>query len=143
MRKLLSPLSVVGLFAAVWIVCQAAGGADQVQKKERVFELRTYVTHPGRLADLNKRFREHTCRLFQKHGIELVGFWTPTDGPQAEDTLIYVVAFPSLEAREKAWKAFKDDPEWKKAFAESHKSGVIVKQIESRLMKPTDYSPIR
>jgi hypothetical protein len=111
--------------------------------KERFFELRTYVAHPGRLEALHKRFREHTNRLFKKHGMELVGYWTPADGPDAKDTLIYILAYPSAEARDKAWKDFQADPEWKKARDESHVDGVIVKEVKSKFLKPTDYSPIK
>jgi NIPSNAP len=110
----------------------------------RVFELRTYYTNSGKLDDLHKRFRDHTCRLFQKHGIELVGFWTPQDEKDGKtDKLVYLVAFPSREAAKAAWKAFTDDPEWKKVYAESHKNGVLVKKVESVYLDPTDYSPIK
>jgi len=143
MKRMLPVLCVMGMVAAAVAACRAVQAADAAEKQDRVFELRTYVTNPGKLPDLHKRFRDHTCRIFQKHGVELIGFWTPAEGPQAENTLIYVVAFPSMEAREKSWKAFRDDSEWKKVFAESHKDGVIVKNVESKLMKPVDYSPIR
>lgn len=109
----------------------------------KIFELRIYKTFPGKLEDLHKRFREHTCRLFKKHGIELVGFWVPTEGEEAKDTLIYIVAFPSKEAQAKAWKAFQSDPEWIKARDESHRGGVIVQKVESKNMKAVDYSPIQ
>ena len=81
--------------------------------------------------------------IFQKHGIELIGFWTPVEKPACENTLIYVVTFPSVEAQKKAWDAFKADPEWKKVFAESHKNGIIVKEVQSVTMKATDYSGMR
>lgn len=106
----------------------------------RVFELRTYYTHPGRLDALNKRFREHTCRIFQKHGMELIGFWTPQD---KKDTLIYVLAFPSRDAAKEAWAKFGKDPEWIKARDESEKDGKIVQKVESVFMDPTDYSAIK
>jgi len=143
MKKLLSVLAVVGVVGAVMTACRTVQAGDAAQKKDRVFELRTYVTHPGKLADLHKRFRDHTCRLFQKHGIDLIGFWVPTEKPACEDTLIYLVAFPSVEAQKKAWQAFRDDPDWKKVFAESHKNGIIVKEVKSTTMTPVDYSPIR
>ena len=65
----------------------------------RVFEIRTYIAHEGKLEDLNSRFRNHTNSLFVKHGMQLVGYWEPID---KEDTLIYVLAFPSVEARDKS-----------------------------------------
>ncbi len=131
---------VVALAAALWTTRQAAG---EQAAQGRVFELRTYVTHPGRLDALNKRFRDHTCRLFKKHGIELVGFWTPADGPESKNTLVYMVAFPSVEAQKKSWAAFREDPEWTTAKAKSEKDGPIVEKIESKNLAATDYSSIR
>ena len=112
---------------------------------ERVFEMRTYICHPGRLDALNKRFREHTCKLFEKHGMTLVGFWVPseTNKKADKDTLVYILAFPSREAREAAFAAFGADPEWKAAREASEADGKIVKQVISTFMTPTDYSYIK
>jgi hypothetical protein len=111
---------------------------------QRVFELRTYYTNEGKLDDLHKRFREHTNRIFKKHGIEIVGFWTPEDDKDGKgEKLVYLIAFPSREAAKKAWQEFRDDPEWQKVYAESHKNGVIVKKVDSVFLDPTDYSPIK
>ncbi len=111
--------------------------------ENRVFEMRTYITHDGRLDALNKRFREHTNRLFVKHGITPIAYWTPTDGPEAKTTLVYVLAYPSREAAEKSWQAFRDDPDWKAAKDASEKDGPIVKRVISQFLNPTDYSPIK
>jgi len=121
----------------------AAETKGPASSEGKIFELRIYKTFPGKLEDLHKRFREHTCRLFKKHGIELVGFWVPTEGEEAKDTLIYIVAFPNKEAQAKAWKAFQSDPEWIKARDESHRHGVIVEKVQSKNMKAVDYSPIQ
>ncbi|MFO0889670.1 MAG: NIPSNAP family protein [Isosphaeraceae bacterium] len=121
-----------------------AADKDQGEKPCRVFELRTYYTNDGKLVDLHKRFREHTCALLKKHGAELIGFWTPRDEKDGKGSkLIYLVAFPSREAAAETWKAFSDDPEWKRAYAESHKNGVLVKKVESVYMDPTDYSEMK
>jgi len=114
--------------------------AAEPAAKTRVFEMRTYHTHPGRLDALNKRFREHTNKYFVRHGMELVGYWTPQD---KKDTLVYILAFPSREAATASWKAFSADPDWKKAQAESEKDGKIVAKVESVFLDPTDYSPIK
>ncbi len=144
MRRVICTVFVLGLVAFLGAVaCMSVRAEDKAAKKERVFELRTYVTNPGKLEALHKRFRDHTNRMFKKHGIELVGFWTPAEGPEAENTLIYIVAFPSREAQAKAWAAFRADPDWLKAKEESHKDGVIVKEVKSTAMRATDYSPIR
>jgi len=144
MRRVVFTAFVLGLAGVLFgLACRSVQAEDKAAKKEKVFELRTYITNPGKLEALHKRFREHTNRLFKKHGIELVGFWTPVEGPESKDTLIYIVAFPSREAQAKAWAAFKADPEWINAKDQSHKDGVIVKEVKSTAMRATDYSPIR
>lgn len=122
--------------AVVSAAAQAPGAA-------RFFELRTYTTHPGKLPDLDRRFREHTTRLFEKHGMTNVGYWIPQDSARRENTLIYILAYPSLEAREQSWAAFQGDPEWQAARAASEEAGPIVQRVESVFMSPTDYSQIR
>jgi hypothetical protein len=129
----------IGL-ALAGLATTTARAADE--SKPRVFELRTYHTNVDKLNPLHKRFRDHTLRMFKKHHMEVVGFWTPQDKGK-EDTLIYMLAFPSREAATAAWKAFGADPEWLKAREESHKNGVLVKKVESVFLDPTDYSPIR
>ena len=122
---------------------RAAEGEQQVQG--RVFELRIYKTRPGKLDALNKRFREHTNRLFKKHGMELIGYWTPAEGPDSENTLIYILAYPSPEAREKSWEGFRSDPQWHEARDASEKDGPILEQggVQSTILNPTDYSPLQ
>ena len=125
---------------------QALAPAAEAKKAaaNRVFELRTYTTNPGKLDDLHKRFRDDTCRIFKKHGMELVGFWTPEEEKDGKgNTLVYMLAFPSRDAAKKAWKDFGDDPEWKKVYAESHKNGVLVSKVQSVYLDPTDYSEIK
>jgi hypothetical protein len=119
--------------------------ADKGEKKvdTRVFEMRTYYANPGKMQALHARFRNHTCRLFAKHGMTLIGFWSPTDAKDAEERMVYILAFPSREAADKAWKAFREDPEWLKAKEASEKDGVLVKKVDSVFLNPTDYSPIK
>jgi hypothetical protein len=123
--------------------CSSRGG-DGPATAQRVFELRTYYLNEGKLDDLHKRFRDHTCRLLEKHGAELIGFWTPTDEKDGKGSkLIYLVAFPSREAAKKTWEAFGKDPEWQKVREESHKNGVLVKKVDSVFLEPTDYSAMK
>lgn len=137
-----------------WIIALLCVGAGSVAVlkavedkpsagKDRLFEMRTYTAAEGKLNDLNARFRDHTNKLFEKHGITLIGYWTPTDGEKAKNTLIYILAYPDKEAREKSWKGFMADPDWKTAQAESEKNGPLVTKVDSVFMKPTDYSPIK
>jgi hypothetical protein len=108
-----------------------------------VFELRTYTATEGKLANVNARFRDHTRRIFEKHNMKSVGYWTPSEGPMAGTTLIYILEHPSREEATKSWAAFRTDPEWVKAKAESELAGPIVAKAESVFMLPTDYSAIK
>ena len=109
----------------------------------RIYELRTYTTEPGRLEALKARFRDHTIQIFHKHGMESVGYWVPQDAERSKNTLIYILAHPSREEAEKNWKAFQDDPEWKKVAADSEKDGKIVQKVERVWMDPTEFSKLK
>lgn len=112
-------------------------------QSNQVFELRTYTTHPGRLDALNARFRDHTTRIFEKHGMKNVGYWVPQDAKDHSDsTLIYIISHPSRDAAAKNWQAFRDDPEWSRVAEESQRDGRIVANVESVFMDPTNYSGI-
>jgi hypothetical protein len=107
-----------------------------------IHELRIYTAHTGKMAPLIARFRNHTTKLFEKHGITNVGYWTNSIGGRS-DELWYMLAFEDLGHRERAWKAFAADPEWQAARSESEKDGPLVHHIENRIMIPTDFSPIK
>ena len=115
----------------------------EAQTANRVFELRTYTAPEGKLSDLHKRFRDHTMRIFEKHGMTNIGYWQPQDEPRASNTLIYIIAHKNREAAAASWKAFGADPEWKKVSAESQVNGRIVEKVDSVFMNATDYSPLR
>jgi len=120
----------------------ALPGAAAAQSN-RVFELRTYYTLPGRLPNLLARFRDHTVKLFEKHGMTNVGYWVPADAPGSENTLIYVLAHASRDAAKRSWDAFRTDPAWLKARAESEKDGKIVDKVEAVYLNPVDFSALR
>ena len=130
---------VAGLVLGAGLQFTLAAGAEPAGK---VFEIRTYHTFPGRLDALHKRFREHTTKMFEKHGMSNVGYWVPQDSPARETTLIYVISHASREAAKANWAAFVADPEWKKISDASQVDGKIVERIESVFMDATDYSPI-
>lgn len=113
------------------------------QSSDRVFELRTYTTHPDKLDDLHKRFSQHTIELFERHGMTNIGYFTPQDAPLAENTLVYLLAHESREAAEASWQAFIADPEWQEVYRDSRADGPIIDSLESIFMNPTDYSQIR
>ena len=115
----------------------------QAQMASKVYELRTYTAPDGKLPDLNARFRNHTMRIFQNHGMTNVGYWVPQDAPAKDNTLIYIISHASRDAAKKNWAEFAADPEWKKVSAESQVNGPIVAKVVSVFMDATDYSPIK
>lgn len=128
-----SILSVLMLGLA--LTCVSTASAEDT----RVYEIRTYHANEGKLDGLNARFRDHTVALFKKHGMENIGYWIPTDNK--DNVLIYVLAYPSKEARGASWKAFMSDPDWQAAYAASTKDGKLVNKVDSQFMQATDYSP--
>jgi len=130
--------------AAVLALESAAVLGTKPAAEERVFEMRTYIASPGKTAALHSRFRDHTFKLFEKHGMTNIGYWQPAFGDKAENTLVYILAYPSKEARDASWKAFQADEDWKKVKAESEKDGVpLAAKVTSVFMKGTDYSTIK
>jgi hypothetical protein len=106
-----------------------------------IYELRTYTTAPGKLEQLHQRFREHTLRAFGRNGFEVIGFWEPVQADNRE--LVYLLAFPDLAAQKAAWDSMEVDPEWSVARAESKRNGILVENVASRILQPTDYSPLK
>jgi hypothetical protein len=105
-----------------------------------VYELRIYYTHPGKMPDLLKRFRDHTLKLFEKHGMVNVMYWLPVE-EKDQDKLYYILQHQSRDAAKASWKAFMDDPEWKQVAAASEANGKIVAKVDSIYLEKTDYSP--
>ena len=109
------------------------------------YELRTYTTREGRLPNLNARFRDHTMKLFQKHGMHNALYTTPLDKKRKDNTLIYVIAHKDRKAADASWKAFGSDPAWRKVARESQKDGrILIKGGVKRMyLKTTGYSPVK
>jgi hypothetical protein len=143
MKRFGTLLVVLGVAALAGAVLAARADRGDRKVNTRFFELRIYHTAPGKMAALQARFRDHTNQLFKKHGMTIVGFWTPANPDEADKKLIYILAYPSKEAREKSWAAFRDDPDWKAAKEASEKNGTLVERVESIPMNPTDFSPIK
>jgi len=110
------------------------------REHERIFELRTYTAASGKRDELLARFRNHTMSLFERHGMQNVAYWLPQD---SDEELIYLLAFPSRFARNEAWRSFEMDAEWQQVYKDSRKDGPLVERVESTLLRPTDYSPVR
>ena len=141
-RIMLKKTHCLVLLAAAFFWSPVAGlDIAQAEEKNRVFEIRTYYANEGKLDALLARFRDHTVALFKKHGMTNVGYWVPADNK--ENKLVYMLAFPSREARDKAFKAFSADPDWQKAYKESTKDGRLVKNIVNDFLVGTDFSKIK
>lgn len=124
--------------AGVHGLAQATTGANA---QAMVFELRVYHTFEGKLDDLMARFRNHTITIFNRHGMESVAYWTPTDDPLKGKTLFYILKHPSREAATANWAAFHNDPEWKQVSAASEANGKLVEKVDSTFLELTDFSP--
>ena len=107
-----------------------------------IYELRIYTANPGKMGALQARFRDHTTKLFERHGITNVGYWMNTIGGRS-DELWYMLAFEDMGQRDAAWRAFAGDPEWQEARRKSEENGALVHHIENRIMSPTDFSPLK
>jgi len=142
----MSPRTLTLLLAVSILPCAAAAQKAPPAAAEggRVFELRTYTAAPGKLDALNARFRNHTLTLFKKHGMEVVGFWVPTDKEAgAGEKLVYLLAHKSRPAAEASWRAFRADPAWVAAKAASEMDGVLAAKVETVFLAATDYSPFK
>src|ERR1700761_1809894 len=140
--KLIARALAVLLIAGFGVVSAGRAQAQSVDPASRVYELRTYTTLPGRLPALNKRFADHTIRLFARHGIKSEAYWIPTDEAHKDNTLIYILSHESQAEADKTWKEFQADPEWIKAREASEADGkILAKPPERVFMKKTDYSP--
>ncbi len=106
----------------------------------RLFEVRVYFAAEGKLDALNARFRDHTLKLFAKHGITSLGYFVPTKN--TENKLVYFLAYADRAARDASWKAFQADPDWKAAQKASEANGKLITKVESAFLTATDYSPL-
>jgi hypothetical protein len=143
MVKFRIALAVLAVFAGGFIAGKAFDGGQAEAQGRKVFELRTYTSPDGRLDDLVARFRDDTLRIFEKHGMENVGYWLPTDAPASGNTLVYILAHDSRDAAAKSWAAFRDDPEWKAVTERTQANGPIVSNVQSVFLEATDFSPMK
>ena len=130
-------------FSAGIVTGRGSRPEEHATSQPRVFELRTYTSPAGQLSALHTRFREHTMTLFERHGMTSIGYWTPQDSARHDNTLVYLLAYPSRQAARDAWAAFNADPEWQRVRAASEANGRIVEKVESVFLDPTDFSPMK
>ena len=139
-RTLLQSIPAAAIFpAALWAAAKH-DNADQAAATG-VYELRIYHAAAGKLPDLLARFRDHTIKIFDRHGMKSVAYWTPVDEPDKSNTLFYILYHPSREAATTNWKSFQDDPEWKSVKDKSEANGKLVDKVDSTYLALTDFSP--
>lgn len=129
------------LFSRVLWAASEGGNPDPAQDSAAVYELRVYHTAPGKMPDLLARFRDHTIKIFEQHGMQSVAYWSPLDEPEKGNTLIYILRHPSREAADANWKSFRDDPNWQSVRDKSEANGKLVEKVDSTFMALTDFSP--
>ena len=140
-RTLLQLLPAAALLQATDLLASAQDKRGSAPSATTVYELRIYHVYEGKLDDLLRRFREHTVKLFEKHGMKNVAYWTPSDEPLKGKTLVYILAHPSRDAATANWQAFRDDPEWQSVRDKSEANGKLVEKIDSTFLVMTDFSP--
>ena len=121
----------------------AAVSTAQAQSSGPVYELRIYTAVEGKLDAVLARFRDHTLKLFEKHGMQNVGYWVASDPPKSQTTLYYILKHKSREAATASWAAFRKDPQWLKVQQESEANGKIVEKTESVFLSPADFSRLK
>ena len=107
-----------------------------------LYELRIYHCVPGKLPAVVARFENTTVALFEKHGIQQVGFWTVNIGDSNAD-LYYILKWDSLDERQKKFAAFAVDPSWIAARDKSEEGGPIVASISNSILTPTRFSALK
>lgn len=135
--------STVIFLAGLWVGGLLQSRTAYAQASKHVYELRTYTAADGKLGELHARFRDHSIRILNKHGMKSVVYLSPQDAPESANTLIYLLEHPSREAAKKAWAEFQADPEWQKVSTESQINGRLVNKVVSVYTDPTDYSPLK
>ena len=151
LAPLQSPSEMIKKLSALFLaLCASAAffattaSAAHHESHDRVFELRIYYPHPGKIDDLLTRFRDHTCGIFERLGIENIGYWVESEVADGEEPkLYYVIAHESRDAASAAWGKFRDDEEWKSAYAKSIENGRLVQKVDSIFMNPADFSAIK
>lgn len=107
-----------------------------------IHELRVYTCVPGRLPNLLRRFEQRTLPIWATHGIRQAGFWTVAIGDHNQK-LYYLLEWQDLAEREAKWAAFRADPAWHKAVAETEADGAIVERVENMILQPTTFSSVQ
>jgi hypothetical protein len=140
-RTLLQALSAAPFYAKCSWAASPQGADRTAERPAPLYELRVYHAAPGKLPELLARFREHTVKIFEKHGMTSVAYWTPVDEPEKSNTLVYILEHADREAAAANWKSFQGDPEWTSVRERSEANGKLVEKVDSTFLALTDFSP--
>ena len=128
---------IFGLVGTGW-------GISAQQSQSRVFELRMYKTVDGKRAELSNRFRDHTSAMFAEVGMENIGYFNAETGPDTENAFVYILGYPSLEARDEMWRELGQNKEFQRLIVAVEQSDApLVDTIDARMLVPTNYSVLR
>ncbi len=133
-------LAIVGF--AFGIVGSGWALAEQQRAASQVYELRVYTTLPGKRPALADRFRDHTSKMFERAGMTNVGYWNAATGDNAEETFVYLLAYPSREARDEMWQELGTYEDFQEIIiaVERDDERKLIENIEARILEPTSYS---
>ena len=133
-------LAIVGF--AFGIVGSSWALAEQQRAASQVYELRVYTTLPGKRPALADRFRDHTSKMFERAGMTNVGYWNAATGDNAEETFVYLLAYPSREARDEMWQELGTYEDFQEIIiaVERDDERKLIENIEARILEPTSYS---
>lgn len=128
-----------GIVGSAWAI------AERQRAASRVYELRVYKTMPGKREALANRFRDHTAAMFERAGMTNVGYWNAASGDDADDTFIYMLAYPSREARDETWRELGTFEDFQEIIiaVERDEERKLVDSIDARILEPTSYSALR
>jgi len=116
----------------IFSLCFTGFAQQNSDMKSTYFEVRKYYANDGKLQDLLNRFQNHTMKLFEKAGMENIAYFLPVEN--TDNSMTYILGYPNEAARDKMWQSFMNDPEWKKAYEESHVNGALVKSVDQTFM---------
>jgi len=120
------------LCLTVFLLSFTAFAQQNSDMKSTYFEVRKYYANDGKLQDLLNRFQNHTMKLFEKAGMENIAYFLPVDN--TDNSMTYILGYPDEASRDKMWQSFMNDPDWKKAYEESHVNGPLVKSVDQTFM---------
>ncbi len=105
----------------------------------RIYESRNLQGHVRKVA----MFDNGEIDIFRKVGITPVFFGSTIYGPNLPN-LVYMICFPSVEARSEAWGKFGQDPDWKRiSTAPGSADRELVSRISNQLLTPLPGSQVK